>query len=206
MVMATVIEQTVSPPLLVRLRPVLEMTDEQFFQFCQINRELRMERTAKGDLLIMPPTGGRTGVQNIELSYQLRAWVRSDQTGVAFDSSTGFILPNGATRSPDAAWVSRSRLASLTEEQKEKFLPVCPEFVVELRSISDWLAEQKAKLREYIENGAQLGLLIDPQDRRVYMYRPGAEVETLENPDTFPCDPVLPDFVLNLNEIWEADF
>jgi Uma2 family endonuclease len=206
MVMATVFEQTVSPPLLVRLRPVLEMTDEQFFQFCQINRELRMERTAKGDLLIMPPTGGRTGVQNIELSYQLRAWVRSDQTGVAFDSSTGFILPNGATRSPDAAWVSRSRLASLTEEQKEKFLPVCPEFVVELRSISDSLEEQKAKPQEYIENGAQLGLLIDPQDRRVYVYRPGAEVETLENPDTFPCDPVLPDFVLNLNEIWEADF
>ena len=204
--MTKVLDPVVSPPLLVHLSPVLEMTDEQFFEFCQINRDLRIERTSEGDLLIMPPTGARTGFRNFKLVGQLSAWMKTDQTGVAFDSSTGFILPDGAKRSPDVSWVKRSRLSSLTGEEKEKFLPLCPDFVVELRSITDPLDDLKAKMREYIENGAQLGLLIDPQERKVYLYRGDRTIESLDNPEDLSCDPVLPGFVLNLREIFEVDF
>jgi Uma2 family endonuclease len=153
----------------------------------------------------MPPTGWEAGSQNAEITFQVQAWARGDQTGVATDSSTGFKLPNGATRSPDAAWVRRARLAGLTREQKQKFLPLCPDFVIELRSPSDNLRAVLAKMQEYLDNGAQLGWMIDPLTRRVHVYRPQHPPEILEAPSTISADPVLPGFGLDLRKIWEPD-
>jgi Uma2 family endonuclease len=181
------------------------MSDELFYDFCQTNREWRIERTAQGDVLIMPPSGWETGTYNARINAFLTMWALHDGTGVASDSSTGFELPNGAIRSPDAAWVKRSRLAPLTPEQKKRFLPLCPDFVIELRSPSDHLKTQQDKMQEYLANGAQLGWLFDIPNRRVYVYRPGATVECLENPATLVGDPELPSFVLDLEKIWEAD-
>ena len=158
--------------LVIHLRPVVEMSDDQLHDFCRINRDLRIERTASGDLLIAPPAGGATGARNAEITYQLGAWARTNTHGVVFGSSTGFVLPNGEMRAPDAAWVERSRLARLTREQKEKFLPLCPDFVVELCSPTDDIADQKTKMEEYLAAGARLGWLIDPYSRRVHVYRP----------------------------------
>ncbi|HEX8070797.1 MAG TPA: Uma2 family endonuclease [Pyrinomonadaceae bacterium] len=185
--------------------PPLTMTDEQFFLLARHNRDLRLERTAEGDLIVMPPTGGATGNRNMEINRQFGNWARTDGTGAAFDSSTGFKLPNGAERSPDAAWVRHERLAALTREQKEKFIPLCPDFALELRSPSDDLADVQAKLEEYIANGAQLGWLVDPQERRVHVYRPGAPPEILEHVESVAGAPVLPGFTLDLKEIWEPN-
>jgi Uma2 family endonuclease len=190
--------------VVLRLKPVINLTDDQLVELCQLNSELRIERTAEGELLIMPPTVGETGAQESELNWQLRTWAKQDKTGVAFGSSAGFTLPNGAMRSPDAAWVRRSRLATLTRAQKQKFLPLCPDFVIELRSPSDSLRALQAKMEEYIANGAQLGWLLDPKERRAYIYRPQRQVERLENPATLLGDPELPGFVLDLREIWES--
>ena len=192
------------PPVILRLAPVLEMSDRQFFELCHLNRDLRIERTSQGDLVIMPPTGGETGRTNFELTVLFGHWVHADGTGVGFDSSTGFALPNGATRSPDLAWVKRSRWEALTQEQREEFPPLCPDFVLELRSPSDALATVQAKMREYLANGTQLGWLIDPIDKKVYVYRPGAPVECLDNPQTISGDPVLPSFVLELGTVWNS--
>jgi Uma2 family endonuclease len=191
---------------ILQMSPVIQMTDDQLYHFCQINRELRIERTKEGEIIIMPPTGGETGYQNLELLTALHRWSKLTKNGVAFDSSTGFILPNGAIRSPDAAWVRRERLASLTPNQKKQFLRLCPDFVVELRSPSDKLSVLQEKMEEYLENGAQLGWLIDPQEQRVYIYRPHQNVECLEDPADVSGDPLLPGFVLNLQEIWTPDF
>jgi Uma2 family endonuclease len=199
-------EQAVVPPLLVHLRPVMEMNDEQFFRFCQLNRDLRIERTSEGDLLIMPPTGGRTGRRNSLLLRAFLNWEKQGGTGVAFDSSTGFALPNGAKRSPDVSWVERSRLAGLTEEEKEGFLPLCPDVVVELRSVSDPLNNLKEKMREYMENGARLGLLVDPRERKLYAYRDDSTIDVYENLESLSCDPVIPGFVLDLQGIWDVEF
>lgn len=204
--MSQTLLQTESVPVLIHLAPAIQLTDEQFFEFCQINRELRIERTAEGDVLIMPPAGGETGKRNADLIIAVGTWAKRDNSGVVFDSSAGFILPNGAVRSPDAAWVRRSRLATLTPEQKKKFLPMCPDFVIELRSPTDHLATVKAKMQEYMENGAQLGWLIDGEQRRVFVYRPPSEVECVDNPLQLSGDPVLSGFVLNVREIWEAAF
>ena len=143
-------------PMMLHLDPIIQMNEEQFFRFCRINDEWRIERTAEGDLEIMPPAGGGTGNRNFKLATRLGVWTERDGTGVEFDSSTGFVLPNGATRSPDASWVRRERLADLSAEQKERFLPLCPDFVVELRSLSDRLENLQYKMREYLENGARL--------------------------------------------------
>ena len=191
-------------PLSLRLPPALEMSEEQWFKLCQINRELRIERTAEGDLEIMPPTGGDTGGQNAILTHLLTAWALQDGTGMAFDSSTGFTLPNGATRSPDASWVRKSRLAGLTAEQRRRFLPLCPDFAVELRSPTDSLHVLQDKMREYIENGARLGWLVDATNRRVYVYRPGAEMEVLDDPPEVSAEPELPGLVLDLRLVWGA--
>jgi Uma2 family endonuclease len=182
------------------IRP--DMTDEEFFDFCQMNREWRIERTAEGELIIMPPAGGETGKRNSQLNRLLGNWAEEDGGGVVFDSSTGFELPNGAKRSPDAAWVRRSRWEALTPEQRRKFPPLCPDFVVELRSRSDPLEPLQEKLEEYLANGAELGWLIDPEERKVYVYRPGAEPVCLDSPDRIAGDPVLPGFVLDLRRIW----
>jgi Uma2 family endonuclease len=190
---------TITLPSTLELK--IDLTDEQFFQLCQNNRDLQFERTASGELLIMPPTGGETGNRNIELSYQLQSWSRQNNLGKAFDSSTGFKLPNGADRSPDASWVRRERWEALTPEQREKFLPLCPDFAIELRSPSDSLKKIQEKMQEYIENGARLGWLIDRKNRRVEIYRPGRDVETIENPVTLSGEDVLPGFVLDLTAI-----
>ena len=192
--------------LLLHLRSSVNLTDNQLFELCVANRELRIERTAEGDLIIMPPTGGETSWRNSKINFALVNWARQDDIGVVFDSSGGFILPNGAMRSPDAAWVRRSRLEKLTPEQKRKFIPLCPDFVVEIRSPTDSLRALQAKMQEYIANGAALGWLIDPITQRVFIYRPGKPVETQAQPATITGDPVLPGFVFDVARVWEVSF
>jgi Uma2 family endonuclease len=186
--------------LILNLSPTIELTDEQFFQLCQNNRDLRLERTADGELIIMPPTGWESGNRNSRLTQRLGNWADADGTGLAFDSSTGFKLPNGANRSPDASWVSRERLEALNPDPA-KFLPLAPDFVVELRSASDSLRTVQQKMQEYIDNGVRLGWLIDPQNQQVEIYRPGQEVEILRSPTSLSGENVLPGFVLNLAQI-----
>ena len=179
-----------------------DMTDEQFLDFCVQNRDHRIERTAEGKAIVMSGTGGKTGSRNIEISAQLNFWARRDGRGVAFDSSTSFHLPNSAIRAPDASWVSRSGLAQLTEAQKERFLPICPEFVIELSSPSDRLAEVKLKMTEYMANGCQLGWLIHPPARRVTIYRPEG-ITPLESPAHVEGEGPVAGFALDLKYIWE---
>jgi Uma2 family endonuclease len=194
------------PAVVLHTRPALEMDEEQFFEFCQLNKDWRIERSAEGDLEVMVPTGYKTSDRNAEITMQLRLWAKRGRTGVVSDSNGGFIVPNGAMRSPDAAWVRRERLTNLTTEQKQGFLPLCPDFVIELRSPSDPLAPIEAKMREYAENGARLGWLIDPEERRVYVYRPNERVEISDKPDNVSGDPILSGFVLDLMPIWEPGF
>jgi Uma2 family endonuclease len=182
----------------------LYVTQEQFAALAAANRDLRLERTAQGELIVNPPTGWETGRRNWSISGELYLWWRNaGEPGEAFDSSTGFILPNGATRAPDASWVSQERWDALTPEQKGTFANICPDFVVELRSSSDTLKSVQEKMREYIDNGAKLGWLIDPQHRRVEIYRLALAVEVLENPAELSGEAVLPDFVLNLHRVWD---
>lgn len=190
------------PPLVLQMSPAIEMTDDQFFEFCHLNQNLRIERTAKGELIIMPPTGSETGNRNFDLIVQLGIWARQDGTGIGFDSSAGFTLPNGATKSSDAAWIKLKRWNDISPEQRAKFAPICPDFVVELRSPSDNLQPLKDKLQEYIDNGASLGWLIDRKNRKVYIYCPQQEVECLDNPSTLSGGSLLPGFVLDLSTIW----
>ena len=188
--------------LTVNFKSVIEMTDEQFFELCQNNRDLRFERNANGELIIMPPTGGETGNKNARITQQVMNWTDADGTGIAFDSSTGFKLPNGADRSPDASWIKLERWNALTDEEKQKFPPICPDFVIELLSPSDSLKTTQEKMKEYIDNGVGLGLLINRKSRQVEIYRPGKEVEVLDSPATVSGEDVLKGFVLNLGIIW----
>ncbi|MEG4106694.1 Uma2 family endonuclease [Microcoleus sp. S13_C5] len=191
-----------SSTIVLRIPPKLQMTDDEFFEFCQINSELRIERNKSGELLIMPPTGGTTGNRSGSVFGELYIWARQDGTGMCFDSSTGFKLSMG-DRSPDASWIKLERWNTLSPEQQDKFPPICPDFVVELRSASDNLKPLQDKMQEYMrEPGVQLGWLIDRKNRRVYIYRPGLPEECLENPATVSGDPVLPGFVLNMSKIW----
>jgi Uma2 family endonuclease len=191
-----------SAAIVLNLRPVVDLTDDQFYELCRANSELRIERTAEGDITIMPPTGTRTGRRNARLTQRLMNWADEDGTGFGFDSSTAFKLPNGATRSPDVSWIRRERYEALTPEEQDKFSPICPDFVIELRSPTDTLDELQAKMEEYIANGALLGWLIDPRESRVHIYRAQAQVEIVDNPDSVSGDPVLQGFVLDLREIW----
>jgi Uma2 family endonuclease len=190
-----------STPLKLSVRAT-QLTEEQFVRLCQENRDFRFELTAQKELVIMPPTGSETGWRNNEISYFLTAWTKQKGTGLAFGSSAGFTLPNGAIRSPDASWVRRERWEALTKEQRRGFAPLCPDFVIELRSPSDQLSPLQEKMQEYIDNGARLGWLIDPLEKRVYVYRPDQPVESLDNPTTLSGDPVLPEFVLSVQELW----
>jgi Uma2 family endonuclease len=178
------------------------LTDEQFQQLCRDNEDLRLELTADGELIIMAPTGGTTGSRNADITSQLTSWAKEDGTGVSFDSSTMFCLPNGAKRSPDAAWVRRERWETLTREEQDSFVPLCPDFVLELRSATDRLSALQEKMEEYVANGAQLGLLVDPKAKQVYVYRPNQPFERVDNPQTIGGDPLLPGFVLDLKDIW----
>ncbi|MDD1415546.1 Uma2 family endonuclease [Dolichospermum sp. ST_con] len=188
--------------LTVSLKSVIDMTDDQFFQLCQNNRELRFERNANGELIIMSPAGGETGNRNGRLNQQLFNWTDADGTGIAFDSSTGFKLPNGADRSPDASWVTLERWNTLNHQQQTKFPPICPDFVIELLSPSDSLKTTQEKMKEYIDNGVRLGILINRKSRQVEIYRQGKEVEVLDSPATVSGEDVLKGFVLNLGIIW----
>ncbi|WP_375509686.1 Uma2 family endonuclease [uncultured Nostoc sp.] len=192
-----------SSPLVVQIPPSMQMTDEQFFDFCQVNRELRIERNQFGEISIMPPTGSETGNRNFSIAGQLYVWAEKDGRGICFDSSTGFKLSTGADRSPDVSWIKLERWNALSPEQQQRFAPICPDFVVELRSPSDNLQPLKEKTEEYMsEPGVQLGLLIDRKHRRVYIYRPGVPEECLENPATVSGESVLPGFVLNMSKVW----
>ncbi|NJK64962.1 MAG: Uma2 family endonuclease [Synechococcaceae cyanobacterium SM2_3_1] len=184
------------------LVPNTKMTTEQFYTFCLANQDLRIERTAKGEIIVMPPAFADTGNRNLRISQQLANWAEQNGTGEVFDSSAGFTLPNGAIRSPDTAWIRFDRWNALSEDQKASFAPLCPDFVVELRSAADTLKSLQEKLQEYMENGSQLGLLIDRKSRTVYIYRPGREPEQLREPDSIFCDPELSGFVLQMAKIW----
>jgi len=200
--MTTLLIQTESMPLTVNLPMPVEMTMAEFYEFCQANRELQIERSASGEVIIMPPAFSDTGNRSFNLAVQIGKWAEQDGTGLGFDSSTGFTLPNGATRSPDAAWIRLDRWNALTEDEKASFAPICPDFVVKLKSASDTLSRLQAKMTEYLENGATLGLLIDRQQRQVHVYRTGQEPEILDNPDAVSGDPELPGFQLKIAQIW----
>ncbi|MHC5734643.1 Uma2 family endonuclease [Nostoc sp.] len=200
--MTTLLIQTESTPLTVNFPSLVQMTNEQFYEFCQANGDLRIERTANGEVIIMPPAFSDTGNRNFNIAAQLGNWTEQDGTGIGFDSSTGFTLPNGAMRSPDASWIELERWNALTDAQKASFAPICPSFVIELRSSSDRLIKLQDKMQEYIDNGALLGWLIDRQKRKVYIYRPNRELEILDNPEAVSGNPELPGFVLRMGKIW----
>lgn len=185
-----------------RARLAAPMSDDELWGFCRANPELRVERTAEGEIIIMPPTGSETGRRNFVLTTQLGVWAQRDGSGVGFDSSTGFILPNGAERSPDMSWIPLERWEALTVTQRERFAPICPDFVTELRSPSDVLEELLLKVHEYIANGSRLAWLIDPITRRVHVFRPGHPPEILERPTEISGDPELPGFTLELRSIF----
>lgn len=189
--------------LTLNLNPIIQLTDEQFYQLCQENPDVRLERNAEGELIIMPPAGGETGKRNVKLIVQLALWNERTQLGEVFDSSTGFTLPKGGDRAPDVAWVEKSRWDVLTPEQKEKFIPLCPDFLIELLSPSDSLKKTQKKIQEYLDNGLRLGLLINRKTKQIEIYRQGQAVEILDSPNTLSGEDVLPGFVLNLQSIWE---
>ena len=195
-------------PITLQLEPIVEITDDVLLKLSSLNDALRLEKNAKGELEILPPTVPTTGNQNAGITARVTIWAEEDGTGVAFDSNAGFTLPNGAVRAPDASWILKSRIAGLTDAQRQRFWPISPDFVIELRSSSDTLAGIRRKMTEYMENGVRLGWLIDPLDpvRRVYVYRPGSEVEILEDPQTLFGDPELPGFTLDLQFIWDPGF
>ncbi|MDX6498926.1 MAG: hypothetical protein QOG23_2186 [Blastocatellia bacterium] len=201
--MATIfspIDLHVPPNFIVDVHSVL--TGEDFDQLVRDNPELRMELTATGELILMSPTGSKTGLRNAELNRQFGNWAKANRSGVVFDSSTLFVLPNSARRSPDASWIKLERWNALTAEEQEGFAPLCPDFVIELRSRSDNLPPLEDKMLEYIANGAQMAWLIDPLRKRVYIYRPGLDTEMVEDPEEVGGDPELPDFILNVRELW----
>jgi Uma2 family endonuclease len=181
---------------------VTQMTPEQFEEVCHKYRKLRLELTSTGELIVMPPTSPLTGMRNADLIYQLMAWTKKDATGVCFSNTAGFILPNNAIRSPDVSWITREKWDSLSQQQKERFNPFCPDFVIELRSRTDRLPGLLNKMSEYMANGVSLAWLIDPGTRRVYVYRPNEEVVVLENPESVSGEPLLPGFELRTTELW----
>lgn len=180
------------------------LTDDQFARLCALNPDMRFEYTSTGDLLIMPPTGGDTGHINANLTTDFTLWARQDGSGLIFDSSTLFVLPNGARRSPDVSWVQRARWDALAPEEQRSYPPLCPDFVLELRSPTHRLAPLQDKMQEYCDNGARLGWLIDPIERIVYVYRPGEAVERLVAPMEVSGEPVLAGFVLRLGFFAQA--
>jgi len=181
--------------------PRERFTDDEFAEFCAEHPELRVEMNSEGEMIIMPPVVSEGGKRNFLLSGRFFEWVETDGTGVGFDSSTGFTLPNGAKRSPDVSWIRRERWEALTEEERNEFAPICPDFIVELRFKSDRLSTVREKMTEYIDNGAQLGWLLDPLEQKVHIYYPNAPVKILDYPAELSGEPLLPGFRLNLEGI-----
>jgi Uma2 family endonuclease len=200
--MTTLLIQNEQLLMKVNLPFIEQMTSEQFYEFCLANRDLRIERTASGDVIVMPPAFSDTGNRNVKVAVQLGNWAEKDGTGETFDSSAGFTLPNGATRSPDASWIRSERWNALTDEQKASFAPICPDFVVEIRSASDRLTTLQDKMQEYIDNGALLGFLIDRKEQTVHLYRPTQATQILENPVEVQGEPELSGFTLRMSQIW----
>ncbi len=182
------------------LKPI---DDDEFLKLSRNNQGVQIEMTKDGDLIIMPGTGGLTGRKNSRIIRRLDEWAEKDASGVTFDSDTIFCLPNGAKKIPDASWVSNEKWNALSKEEQDKIVPFAPDFAIELRSRTDSLKDLQEKMQEYIENGVSLGWLIDASNHKVYVYRQGAEVETLENPTEISGEPLLQGFTLNLKEIWE---
>jgi Uma2 family endonuclease len=187
---------------ILRMPPTAILTSDQFYDLCQANPDWKLERTAQGNLVIMAPTGGETGTRNANLIIRLGIWNEQAKLGLVFDSSTGFHLPNGADRSPDVAWVRQERWDALTPQQREQFPPLAPDFVIELMSPSDTLEEAQAKMCEYIENGVQLGWLFNRKTKQVEIYQPGQKREVRQQPMQLDGNPILPNFVLNLERFW----
>ncbi len=188
----------------INLDPIVKLTREQFYELCAANPELKLERNANGELVIMSPTGGETGTWNSDITIDLGIWNRQTATGKTFDSSTGFSLPRGSDRSPDAAWIPIEKWNALTTAQRKKFLPLCPDFVIELLSPTDSWIKGLAKMQEYQDNGGRLGWLIDPESKRVAIFRLGQPIEILEAPVSLSGEDVLLGFVLNLENIWSS--
>ena len=186
-----------STPVILNLKNV-DLSDKQFYQLCQVNQNWQLERTAKGELVIMPPGGGVSGKREADLNGLLWLWNRQTLLGKVFSSSTIFRLPSGGDRSPDVAWVANERWESLTPEEQEKFPPLCPDFVIELRSRTDSLTQLQEKMQEYLNSGLRLGWLINPQAQQVEIYRPNQTVEILQLPASLSGEDVLPEFVLDL--------
>ena len=188
--------------LKLKMEPAVTLSQEQFFDFCQQNRDMRFERTAQGEIVIMPPSGGESSAQNVSVSAQLFQWAQQKGGGMVFDSSGGFVLPNDANRSPDAAWITQEQRESLSREQLRKFVPLCPAFVVEVMSPSDRLKTMRDKMQEYADNGVKLGWLINPFQFQVHIYRPGQPVEVHDKPATLSGEPELPGFVFDFADVW----
>ncbi|MEM9276575.1 MAG: Uma2 family endonuclease [Cyanobacteria bacterium P01_F01_bin.143] len=188
--------------IVLQMSPVVSLSEDSLFDFCQLNSHLRIERSSTGELIIMSPAVSETGNRNAKLMQQLANWTDQDGTGIEFDSSAGFILPNGSTRSPDASWIKLKKWNALSDSQKAKFAPICPDFVVEIRSPSDNLKSLQDKMSEYIDNAASLGWLIDRKNRQVYIYCPNQDVQCLDNPVTVSGDSLLVGFDLDLTKIW----
>lgn len=186
----------------VRLLPASRLDAEQLFDFCRENEKLRIEQTAEGELIIMAPVGSEGSSRNFNLYIPFAAWQEQGGGGVCFDATAGFTLPNGAMRSPDFAWVRQERIDALTKQQYAKFAPLCPDFVVELRSRTERLPVLQEKMAEYVANGARLGWLIDPLERQVFVYRPEQPVEHLHDPASLSGEPVLTGFTLDLARVW----
>jgi Uma2 family endonuclease len=186
----------------ISLEPVIHITDEQFYELCQANPDVKLERSAAGELIVMAPTGGETGSYNSEINADFVIWNRQARLGKVFDSSTCFKLPQGGDRSPDVAWVALERWNTLSPEQQRKFPPIAPDFVLELLSPTDSLAKTQAKMQEYMQSGVRLGWLIDRGNRKVEIYRTGQSVEVLAAPNQLSGEDVLPGFVLNLETVW----
>ncbi|HXM47509.1 MAG TPA: Uma2 family endonuclease [Pyrinomonadaceae bacterium] len=180
-----------------------KVSDEEFAELCRLNPELQIERTSEGELVIAAPTGGKTGIRNAKLTMAFGLWAERDGTGQNFDSSTLFSLPNGARRSPDLSWIRNERWEALSPQQQEQFPPLCPDFVVELRSETDSLKSLTEKMQEYITNGGELGWLIDPSERKVHVYRPGLAAEILDDPETVSGESPLRGFVLDVRSLWD---
>ncbi len=209
--MSTTLNLSIADPLVLSISNPVEvlfdgskfrMNDDEFFHFCQLNRDLRIERTSEGDIIVIAPTGGKGGIQNAKLIVAFGNWAETDGSGQFFDSSTEFILPNRAGRAPDVSWIRNERWNALTEKEQEQFPPLCPDFVVELRSKTDRLKTLQAKMEEYVNNGAQLGWLIDPFERKVHIYRPVVSPEILDDPQTVSGEPLLKGFILDVQSLW----
>ncbi|MEC5029668.1 MAG: Uma2 family endonuclease [Oscillatoria sp. PMC 1051.18] len=189
-------------PVTIDFNPIIKISDEQFYQLCRANPDVKFERNADGEIIIMSPTGGETGNWNAELTIEFGIWNRQTKLGKVFDSSTCFKLPNNANRSPDVAWIKQERWDALTDSQKEKFPPIAPDFVLELMSPNDTLKATQDKMKEYLKNQVKLGWLLNPKTRKVEIYRLGKAVEILDDPAEISGENVLPGFVLRLAVIW----